>query len=185
MKFLLVASGPSLFAEDVTKLATQVDRVLMVGKAWKTYPQADYLYHCDAKWWQFYKGVPEFKGEKYSLELTKFTESFDRGKLSGFYTEGRKIGLGQNSGYQAINVAYHLGAREIWLLGYDMKKSSSGVHDFDGGYPPQYIRNDSPFDIFINHFNDLSNELGKLSIPVYNYTRNSALDCFEKRSVDD
>lgn len=185
MKFLIVATGPSLNKNDYKKLSEQVDRVLLIGKAWKMDENADFLYHCDAKWWYYYNGVPQFKGQKYSLEPTKFTENFERGKINGFYTHDNIIGTGSNSGYQAINVAYHLGAKEIYLLGYDMKKSAEGVHDFDGGYPPNFIRNDSPFDDFIKYFNDLSIQLGKLSIPVYNYTRDTALDCFERRSLDD
>jgi hypothetical protein len=45
------------------------------------------------------------------------------------------VRTGGHSGYTAINLAVHLGATRIVLLGYDMMASPQGAHHFFGAHP--------------------------------------------------
>jgi len=51
----------------------------------------------------------------------------------GLSTDKNIIHQGENSGYQAINLAYHLGVKRILLLGYDM--GYEGQRHFFGEHP--------------------------------------------------
>jgi hypothetical protein len=92
--------------------------------------------------------------------------------------ERTRTGLrtGSNSGYQAINLAVHLGAARIILLGYDMK----GTHFFgkhrDGSVPP--------FQACLRLFPTLVKPLAALGIPVINATRSTALTTFPCLPLD-
>ncbi|MFV1983009.1 MAG: hypothetical protein ACC657_05650 [Thiohalomonadales bacterium] len=80
---------------------------------------------------------------------------------------------GGNSGYQAVNLAYILGAKTILLLGFDM----FGDHYF--GKHPKTLVNGSPFDMFIKSFESITKD-----IEIINCTRKTALNCFPKMSLE-
>jgi len=94
------------------------------------------------------------------------------GKTGSNGIEWRRVGIrtGNNSGYQAINLALHLGATTIVLLGYDMQ----GTHFFgkhrDGSLPP--------FAICLKNFATMVPELKAHHIRVVNCTRKTALRAF-------
>lgn len=194
----VIASGASLTKEDVDFLAYRMP-VIAVSDAWKLCPSAKYLYSCDAKWWQYHDGVPEYRGTKVGLDskitypdvklLRMRTKPNPRGSKyspiildEGLDDDPRFLRTGCNSGYQAINLAYHLGANRIILLGFDMK----GSHFF--GEHPEEIRpggTGSPFALWIAKFKTLADAFQERGIKVINCTPDSALPWFEKRDLRD
>lgn len=85
------------------------------------------------------------------------------------------IYTGGNSGYQAINLAWHFGAARILLLGYDMRPGHwHGKH-------PRPLSNYSPYEEWVRRFRLLA---GDLDIPVVNCTPGSALDAFPMASLE-
>jgi hypothetical protein len=88
---------------------------------------------------------------------------------------------GQNSGFQAINLAVLAGAKRIALLGYDMKATGGKAHWF-GDHPIQTAP--SVFSAMINNFPSLVKPLGTLGVEVLNCTPGSALECFPKRALE-
>lgn len=88
---------------------------------------------------------------------------------------------GQNSGFQAINLAVLAGAKRIVLLGYDMKTAGAKSHWF-GDHPIQTAP--SVFSAMINNFPSLVKPLAKLGVEVLNCTPGSALECFPKRALE-
>lgn len=141
----------------------------------------DILYACDGPWWEHYSGVTEYTGIKVTQD-----EKAAR-KFGLFYVrlyddqvlcrEPGYIAGGGNSGYQAINIAYHLGAKRLILLGYDM----GGSH-WMKKRPDKFNKN-SPFKRWIDSFNKLSEELKAEGIEVINCSPNSALECFQKMKL--
>jgi hypothetical protein len=82
---------------------------------------------------------------------------------------------GHNSGSAALNVAVHLGAKRIVLLGYDMGADDKGRrHFFDTG--PTVIT--SPFDKFRKLTATMVEPLKALGVEVINCSRKTRLECF-------
>lgn len=169
-----LATGPSLTRADVDACAGL--RRIAINDAYRLAPQADVLYACDQKWWYWHKGAPGFAGLKFALDprakswpgLTVLQNTGTKGlelKPTGLRT-------GHNSGYQAINLAVHLGASRIVLLGYDMK----GDHFF--GAHPDNTR--PPFALCLKAFEALVAPLAAAGVSVVNATRSTALTCFPR-----
>lgn len=82
---------------------------------------------------------------------------------------------GGNSGYQAVNLAYLLGAKTILLLGFDM----FGEHYF--GKHPDNLNNASPYQSFINSFGTINPK--KHGIEIINCSRQTALEHFPRTTI--
>jgi len=77
-----------------------------------------------------------------------------------------------NSGFQAINLAYLLGAKTVLLLGFDM----FGQHYF-GKHPKELVQN-SPYHQFLKAFDTIT------EVEIINCTRQTALTCFPQMSLE-
>lgn len=91
---------------------------------------------------------------------------------------------GNNSGFGGLMLAIALGANPIYLLGFDMK-CTTATH-WHEGYPGQTLEGQR---VKNKQFLDLMNEFApwikNMGIEVINLNPNSALDCFQKRSIDE
>ena len=88
---------------------------------------------------------------------------------------------GGNSGYQAINLALHLGATRIVLLGYDMHCHSGKSHWF-GDHPEGFVSN-IKFERFIAAYRSIKPE--QYGIEILNCSRETALDAFPRHNLED
>lgn len=172
-----LATGPSLTAEDVDYCHGKAV-VIAVNDAYRLAPWADVLIANDAAWWRVHRGVPDFAGEKYCLEASAATSGavtvLDYTGETGIETEPTGLRSGRCSGGAAINVALHLGATRIVLLGYDMR----GDHFF--GRHPAPLRTTQPhqFETFRDALATMADPLHRLGVSVINCTPASALTCF-------
>lgn len=175
-----LGTGPSLTADDVAAVQGKA-RVIAVNDAYKLAPWADVLYAADAKWWGWHKGVPGFTGLKFALQPGALrwpgVQMLRRGSLDGLDLDPHVVRTGFNSGYQAINVAVHLGAAKIVLLGYDMR----GGHFF-GKHPD---RTGPPFALCLKKFDTLVAPLASLGITIVNATRDTALTAFPRLPLEE
>lgn len=181
-----IAAGPSLTPEDVEHCRGKA-RVIAINKSWDLAPWADCFYSADHKWWQHRKGEPDFKGLKVALE-----DDLPRGVLrmryrnfEGLERDRAYLAQGGNSGYQAVNLAYHLGARRILLLGYDMQLTGGRSH-WHGDHPDG-LNNPAPPLIaeWVKAFATLAKELDVEGIDVVNCTRDTALTCFPMAKLEE
>jgi hypothetical protein len=186
---VVIATGPSLTQEDVDYCRGKA-RVIVINDAWTLAPWADALYATDAKWWTWHHGVPEFTGQKWSLEHSqwnntraKYTDVQRLRNTGAGGVEHNPIGLrnGRNSGFAAINLAVHYGVKKIVLLGYDMQPKHGKSHFF-GEHPN---KQKSPYPQFRANFVTLVKPLAKLGIEIVNCSRNSVLSCFPKAEIRD
>lgn len=177
-----VATGPSLTREDVEYCQGKA-RVIVVNDAYTLALWADALYACDAKWWHWHRGAPEFANAKWSLEHSAWgtyrsiypdVQRLRNTGPNGLEHESSGLKNGRNSGYQAINLAVHYGVKKIILLGYDMQPSGGKSHFF-GEHPN---RQQSPYASFRARFVSLVKPLSKIGVEVVNCTRRSALTAF-------
>lgn len=174
----ILGGGPSLEGFDAIKLAGR--RVIALNNRWKLKPDADVLLAPDRRWWRWNKGKIAFRGP---LKITTqpaappgvlLMEYGGRGGLSA----SPSCLNGRNAGHQGINLAVHLGAARIVLLGFDQKADERGrTHD-----DPHRIPTD-PADYaqtMMPEFETLIAPLARLGVEVLNATPGSALECFPK-----
>ena len=91
-----------------------------------------------------------------------------------------KIVQGENSGYQAINLAYILGAERVILLGYDM--SGTGEHWFGKHDGTKGLSTNTYYPKFIDKYKRMKPEA--YGLEVINSTRKTCLDCFPMVELD-
>jgi hypothetical protein len=189
---LVMGSGPSLNKADVAFARERVDAVIAVNDSYKLCPDADVLYAADTRWWGWHKGAadvhtvgsvkyPAFIGKiKYCLGQTPWYPSVQilkRGPQTGLTLDPTRVALGLNGVYQSINVAVHLGATRVLLLGVDMK----GGHFF--GHHPN--NSGPPFSMCLNRFETLVAPLKAAGVDVVNCTPGTALKAFPRVPLAD
>jgi hypothetical protein len=152
------------------------------------------LYACDTIWWQHSRpSAKEFRGERWSShslapkvndDKTAAAKEYGLTLIGGAEGDGfsfdlSRIHYGDNSGFQAINLALHFGARKIWLLGFDMKNSAQ--RHFFGDHPPGILKaKGAPnYDHFVGHF-DTAARMLPADVEIINATPDSALTCFPR-----
>lgn len=188
---MIVASGPSLTKGDCQLVSRYRHedkcRVIVVNDNWRMVPNADALYACDLKWWIHHWNDIEFDGAKY----TQDEQAARRFDLNHVYCVTEGVGLclhpgtihgGSNSGYQAINLAYHFGARRILLLGYDFQWTGGTPHWF--GEHPRPLNQPTGLGGWIKNFTPLKDDLEAQGVRVVNCTRETALSCFSRSTID-
>ena len=166
--------------------------VIACQDAYRLLPFADVLYGCDARWWNAHRGT-DFAGEKWSshnkrdaaddkLEVAeKYGINLVKGKHGkGFSTDPEFIHYGDNSGFQAINLAIIMGATDIVLVGYDMRHVEGKSHFF-GDHPPGLFQRNE-YGSFTHHFEKAPAPNG---VTIINATPDSALKCYPMESLED
>lgn len=195
---ICIGGGPSLTPEQVA--LTRGNYTIAVNNAFELAPWADILYGCDAKWWNWYwdknsqggPGIKDFAGLKVGLAWDGRTNDYYDGwksikhdikQLSSRGVDHLEIrdpsGLrtGENSGYQAMNLAVQLGAKKIILIGYDM--STNGQSHWHGEHPSN-VR--PPVESFIPHFESFNAE--KYGVEIINCTPDSKLIAFPMMELE-
>lgn len=189
--WVCLGTGPSLTPDDVE--ACRGHSVIAVNNTYQLAPWAEALYACDAQWWGWHGGAPSFAGLKYAMEPRQHaTGGASHAKFKGVTVlrntgddglEFEPYGLrtGKNSGYQAINLAVHFGAKRIVLLGYDMGAQGGKDHYF-GAHPSGQK---PPYHIFLKKFETIVEPLKQAGVEVINCSRATALKCFPRRPLAD
>lgn len=200
-----VASGPSLRDMNLSRLKGR--RVLVVNDNYLRCSWADLLYFCDHKWWVWHSTKPEFRGQFAAFKGLKVTmdrrvhdaDPSIKWVADGGWNEGQSlVGLdtrlthlrnGRNSGYQALHLAVHLGAKRIVLLGYDMKFGTGGACHWFGEHVDEMgqERKTAPTTIaaWAKNFETLVEPLAERGVEVLNATPGSAIACFPRTSLAD
>lgn len=188
-----IGGGPSLTPEDVAFCRGRARVIAIKEAAVSSYPGivppapwADVLYACDAKWWQFEKGAPSFTRPKFALQQPSMPTWPGVHILRNTGQEGLELdptGLrtGCNSGYQAINLAVHLGAAKIVLIGFDMWGGANGANWF--GRHPNHVG--SPYPLFLEKFASIAEPLKAAGVEVVNASRQTMLRVFPRVSLDE
>jgi hypothetical protein len=181
---VILAGGPSLTQSDVDLASGQV--VIAINDCYQIAPWADYHYFCDSKWWLWHRDRQDYKDfEGVRITQDKVDEPGVI-RLKGQHKQGisespEVINYGSNSGFQALNLAFLLGAKRILLLGYDMKVASGGANHWFGHHPDKIVSN---YPAWLSNFSVAADQFKKLGIEVINCSSDSALTCFENMSLD-
>ena len=183
----LLGCGPSLNRADVNQL--QGRRVIAINDSYLLAPWAEILYWCDNKWWLQHKEriAETFRGRVIATlenQIDGVRALRNAGQL-GLETDPGAIRNGSNSGYQAINLAVHLGVKRIVLLGYDMQVNGDRLH----WQPRTDMQTAQGFQrtlqvTMLPKFEYLREPLRRLGVEVVNCTVNSALKVWPYRILE-
>lgn len=180
-----VGTGPSLTQAQVDFCRGKA-AVLAVKNAFDLAPWADVVYGAgvdSTNWWGVNgaRVAAAHQGLRFTLDpqAAAWASLLKIGPPLGLSSAPDTLNTGQNSGYQAINLAVHLGASRVLLLGYDMKPVAGRDHFF-GAHP---TGNKPVYRTFLPHFKTLVEPLQQLGVVVINCTPDSALESFPKMTL--
>lgn len=137
----IVGGGPSLIKliadETLVTLCEQHPEVnwIAVNNAYKIVPWADILHFADCEWWRWNSADVLKNFNPRNHVVTTATSDTDHVKDSNIkrfwrdrirFTRDKDKLHGWDSGTQAVNLAYHLGAKRIVLFGFDMTPAADG-----------------------------------------------------------
>lgn len=153
-------------------------------------PDSDVHYACDWRWWNSYKGLPDYKGLKlcqdnnfsgddWGVKHVTVNRSVDHLLVSEFGT----LGWGGNSGFHALNLAVQFGVKQIILVGYDMTLKD-GIH-WHG--PHKVLNNPNPGNVarWRNAVDNAHTMLDSMGISVINCSAVSTLLNYQKMSLEE
>jgi hypothetical protein len=167
----IIGGGKSV--QDFELNSLQDKRVIVINNAIDLYPNATAVFSLDANWVRKHKEfLKNLDCEKYiALPLETFpdcagidgVEYYKWSYQQRLSDDPEVLCTGCNSGYSVINLCYLKGSRVIHLLGYDM----------------QFADNDQ-FQFWAPRFRDMLPQLELKGIKVFNHSKYSTIDAFER-----
>ena len=178
----IVGGGPSLKDFDFELLRNRV--VIAVNKAFLFLPFAQVLYWSDSSFYDSFKReIHEFKGIKVTKNPSPKAEDIinlvETGR-EGLELEPNGIRSGGNSGYAAINLAYHLGAKKIVLMGFDAKNGPGGNTHWHDGYVKKGASDEVMQRNWLPHYSSIVDALDERRVKIYNTSKLSEIKEIEK-----
>jgi len=182
---VVIGTGPSLTQSDVDYCRGLP--TIAVNNAYTLAPWANILYAADARWWKAYGGAQGFAGQRICSDSSDWIIPPSYLSLSvtsscgGLHRDPSHLN-GPNSGHQAVNMAVHLGASRIVLLGMDCRPNSKGKTHFFGRHPHTSIV--SPYQMFLEAWRTIPDALPD-GVTIINATRSTAIDCFPCQPISE
>lgn len=130
---VVVGSGPSTSEIAVQKFKG-IAKFVAIKENYNICKWADAVYGCDAHWWAYRRGLPEFRGLKFSYDKVEYfgkdikKVELDKTSADVLIDVPLLLGSGGNSGHQAINLAVQFGAKRLVLIGFDFQVRSGKPH---------------------------------------------------------
>ncbi len=176
----ILGGSPSLASENLSLIHNK--RCIGVNDSFRLGSWVDVCWFGDERWLDWNrKCLRKFGGVKACCVPSLLTKPpiqgikvLDRGRPQGIETRRGIVSWNNNSGGSAINLAYHLGAKRIVLLGFSMKviNGKDNWHDLHHVHSKE---NDSQYPVFLEAFSVICREAYKLGIVLINSTMDSAI----------
>lgn len=172
----IIGGGPSLLTQDLTLLQGQ--NVIVINSSYQAFPAAQFCIFSDMRWWCHHLRLKQLQDFKGKIIATSNSASgpqllkMKRKSSPGLATERDSVMVKNTTLTGAINLAVHLGAAKIVLLGID-QRSIDGKHWHHTSHPWNPTSNcwarqqmDMP---------KIAEDLKALNIPCVNASPGSAL----------
>ncbi len=175
LTWVVIASGPSLRAEDCELVRTSGYQVIVTNTTFRLCPWADALFAFDARWWKIYgdEVTRTFAGRKVSSS-----------QLAGKYGAEVIMRRYRNSGASAIALAMDYDAARVVLLGFDMQLGPNGEAHWHDAHPEELSNAESISD-WPRHFDLVAKHAAKREIEILNASRTSTLTAFPRVALED
>lgn len=120
----IIGGGPSIKNLDIDRILDGY-KVLGINDAY-LFDCCDICFFGDKSWFDVHKDyLLEFKKPIYTTAEVEQSGIIKlEQKSSGFIKSNIKVGWNCNSGFAGINLALNMGAKNIFLLGFDMQKTN-------------------------------------------------------------
>lgn len=184
---VVIGSGPSLSLEQIAHVSLAHARgqvkAIAVNDNYLAAPWADALYACDFNFWKWhfeFGAVEFFDGLKVTIDEAakqrwpQLVRLIGDKQAPGLSVNPGWLHCGKNSGYQAVNLAYLLGARRVLLIGFDQKYVGNRQHYFKN----RDYQTSSWYESWQPYWQSVADAQDVLGLEVINCTPDSALMCF-------
>lgn len=191
LRGVVIANGPSLTRSQIQMVEDHPDDFLVIGvnNAFEICPFLDCLYAADFQWldaflpkvpkhievWSTYHGSAKDVGWK-PHERVNYVPGDMR---PGFSVRPDFIHHGGHSGYQAMNLAFLKGCRQIIMLGIDMK----GYGHWFGEYDDPKFNKKSNWGAWLSSMDSVAEQMKGLGVEIVNCSPDSAVNSFPKRPL--
>lgn len=176
----ILGGGPSLSQVDLAPL--QHEHVIGVNDAFKLGAWVDICWWGDCRWgiWNLdellkYQGL-NVSCTRCNCQHPK-TLQVRRKEGSGISMNPEEVFWNKSSGASAINLAYHLGASKVVLLGFDMKVNERNEHNWHQNHRA-HPRPSAYQERFLPPFIKIKEDADKLGLDIVNATVDSELKVF-------
>lgn len=171
--FACVASGPSLTTVDCQRVNEAKIATIAVNNSFERVPFCTYIYAADCCWWEEYGKVitsaaPRWCGDEFTAR--RFGINWLPSAIPGSF----------NSGQRAIELAIHLGASRVLLLGYDCS-IRHGTH-----WHGNHALLSNPDKFSVARWQDEFSRLRTVAdgVEIINCSRFTRLTCFPRQSLE-
>jgi len=190
----IIGGGPSINDMDLNQLREL--NTIICNTGFMAFPWAKVMYFGDCKvhtWisWEdggrYAEGFDNYTGLKVSccpdtLRDSRIHTLYRRRR--GLTDEPRTVGWNCNTGASAVNLAMHLGAKKVVLIGFDLQQinGKSNFHNYN------FIPDEDPISIykkFMNFWPYVKESAEKFGLEIVNTTLNSKLDLFPFVKLED
>ena len=187
----IIGGGPSLIGFDFTPIHER--KVIGVNNSYRFGDWVDVCWFGDLKWFhwhqkelrQSFKGIVAHCNTRSDLRALKWTACFARESSRGLSTKPNTVRWNRCSGLSAINLAYHMGASTVFLLGFDMKHN--GVQKnwhLDHMEDQSVEKADDRYVRFLSMCKYIKRDAIKLNLKIINGNPDSAIKEFPKMTLN-
>jgi hypothetical protein len=193
------ATGPSLTQEVVEQIRPyhEAGKVVACGlnDSYRIVDYLDELYACDLAWWRHHISTPYLAENRTVLDFPArlWGNQSARSVLNkhphvnivqgyskpGFSRYRECIHWGANSGFQLLNLVYHMRVARMILVGYNMGVPKGQDHHFFGKHA-KGMSQAGNYNGFVRQFRKIGEPARSM---IVNCTPDSALDCFRKADL--
>lgn len=173
---------------------TKACRCIAVNNSYRIAPWAEIVWFGDVKWWDWHHEELIATGMKIATccehggarEWEKSGRvvfySRDRSPRYGISEKCGFVAWNGSSGAGAINLAYHMGAKKIILLGFDMHRISGKKNwHMDHRESTKYL----PFTRHLKAFPNIKKDADRLGLTILNATPGSMIKQFPIVSLEE
>lgn len=181
----IIGGGPSISELNLDLIRKQ--KVIGINSAFRLGNWIDVIFFNDKRWLKIERSMLiHYPGLIVSTAYIKDLKlNILRAYRSGIYgisKDPRVLRFNESSGGAAINLAVHFGAKRIVLLGYDMKKVGDR-HNFHNVYQENLERD--PYPRYLVPFKQIKEDADELGVEIINATVDSAIDVFQKMTLEE
>jgi len=112
-----------------------------------------------------------------------------RGKPAGIDTKRGRVSWNGNSGISALSLAYHLGARMMVLLGFDMHPLEDGTSNFHNDHVNMELHKgpnvQKVYDRYLSKMGQVKKDADRLGVKIVNATPGSSIKEFPIMSLEE
>ena len=189
----LVGGGPALRGFDFGQLRGL--HTIAINRAFLDCPEAEVVCFSDGRFWRWWgpdgtegQSLPGHPGLKITVQSDRKVShptvlNMTGTGRRGLETRRNRLRHGNSTGCASMNVAWHLGAARIVLLGYDGKPAPDGGDNYHGGHPVGYAKANprlTAYDKMAPYYEPIGLELAARRVEVINASPDSAITCFPR-----